>query len=115
MKKTLTIQFINNRLISLDEKYFKHHMFFKKLQIILNDIPKIDYGIKNKFIKGITILEEINCSEYHYHFKYDNISCVTDDHFYFENERYVKIIYYKGSDSMRYYMNTKYGRVMVGY
>lgn len=62
------IQFINNRLISLDENYFKHHMFFEKLQIILNDIPKIDYGIKNKFIKGITILEEINCFEYHYQF-----------------------------------------------
>ena len=53
------IKFINNRLISLDEKHFEHHMFFKKLQIILNDIPKIDYGIKINLLKVLQFLKKL--------------------------------------------------------
>lgn len=73
------IKFINNRLLSLSQIHIKHHIFLKKIQIIINDVPKIDYAIKNGFIKDIPVPMANNYYEYDYYFKGDT----TDDKYYY--------------------------------
>ena len=105
------IKFINNRLLSLSQIHIKHHTFFKKIQIIINDIPKIDYAIKNGLIKDTPVPMANNYYEYDYYFKDDTID---DKYFYYANKKQVIIYYNKKETSNRFNLNTKYGKIHIG-
>ena len=108
--------FINNRLLSLDQKYISHYMVFKKLQIILYDLPSIIYCIKKGFIK----CKEENLYEHEYYFndKYDDENN-EDNYFSFrtKKEKYVLLKTQKNCSTHNYYsflLDTKYGKINLG-
>ena len=108
--------FINNRLLSLDQKYISHYMFFKKLQIILYDLPSIIYCIKKGFIK----CKEENLYEHEYYFndKYDDENN-EDNYLSFrtKKEKYVLLKTQKNRSTHNYYsflLDTKYGKINLG-
>ena len=108
--------FINNRLLSLDQKYISHYMFFKKLQIILYDLPSIIYCIKKGFIK----CKEENLYEHEYYFndKYDDENN-ENNYFSFrtKKEKYVLLKTQKNCSTHNYYsflLDTKYGKINLG-
>ena len=79
--------FINNRLLSLNQKYINYYMFFKKLQIILYDLPAIIYCIEKGFIKCKESLYEY---EYYFDDRHDDENN-EDNYFFFKTtkEKYV--------------------------
>ena len=108
--------FINNRLLSLDQKYISHYMFFKKLQIILYDLPSIIYCIKKGFIK----CKEENLYEHEYYFndKYDDENN-ENNYFSFrtKKEKYVLLKTQKNCSTHNYYsflLDTKYDKINLG-
>ena len=109
--------FINNRLLLLDQKYINHYMFFKKLQIILYDLPSIIYCIKKEFIK----CEEENIYEHKYYFNDSDDENNEDDYFFLKTkeEKYVLLKIQKSLSQYNnnYYsfsLNTKYGTINLG-
>ena len=105
--------FINNRLLSLDQKYISHYMFFKKLQIILYDLPSIIYCIKKGFIK----CKEENLYEHEYYFndKYDDENN-EDNYLSFrtKKEKYVLLKTQKNRSTHNFLLDTKYGKINLG-
>ena len=108
--------FINNKLLSLDQKYINHYMFFKKLQSILYHLPSIIYCIKKGFIK----CKEENLYEHEYYFNGNDYENNEDDYFFFQTkkEKYVLLEIQKNRSKYNYYYSfsskTKYGTINLG-
>ena len=91
-------------------------MFFKKLQIILYDLPAIIYCIEKGFIKCKESLYEY---EYYFDDRHDDENN-EDNYFFFKTkkEKYVLLEIWKNRSEHRCYysfsVNTKYGKINLG-
>ena len=74
--------YITKKLISTEPDGITYYIFFKKLQMVLIDLP----GIFNDFIKNINIRD---IGRYNYHFK----SCIFDDYFFHKIKAHISIFY----------------------
>ena len=74
--------YINKKLLSMEPDDISYHTFFKKLQMMVIDLP----GIFNDFIKNISIGDIVtyNCS-----FN----SCMFDDYLFHEIKAHISIFY----------------------
>ena len=63
--------YITKKLLSMEPDGVAYYIFFKKLQMMLIDLP----GISNDFIKKISIGDR---GTYNYYFN----SCIFDDYFF---------------------------------
>ena len=74
----------NKKLISMEPDDTIYYKFFKKLQIMLIDLP----GTFNDFIKNITIGD---IGTYNYHFN----GCIFDNCFFHKIKAHISILYKK--------------------
>ena len=74
--------YINKKLLSMEPDDISYHTFFKKLQMMVIDLP----GIFNDFIKNISIGDIVT---YNYSFN----SCMFDDYLFHEIKAHISIFY----------------------
>ena len=108
--------FINNSVSSLNQKYIDHYMFFKKLQIILYDLPSIIHCINKGFIK----CKEENPYQHEYYFNDKDYENNEDNYFFLKTkkEKYVLLKIPNNYSEYNYHysfsLDTKYGRINLG-